>query len=295
MRPPGHSRSQSFRTWCLTAPASSSFIPPTIATQSSFPEGGILIVGAGASGSQIADELLRAGRDVTLSIGPHARYPRRYRGRDYCWWLGVLGQWDIEAPAPNTEHVTIAVSGAQGGFTVEFRAFAERGMRLVGRAEAFADGVMSFAPDLAQTLSNGDEAYFKVLDDADAYVKRSGLDLPEEPEARMLPPDPACVTEPSRSLDLKAEGISTILWATGYETDFRWLQVDAFDSAGKPKHHRGVSSEPGIYFLGLPWLSRRGSSFIWGVWHDARHIADHIAIHRGYMDYHATVRQRTAP
>ena len=250
-------------------------------------DGGVLVVGAGASGSQIADELLRAGRRVTLSVGPHSRYPRRYRGHDYCWWLGVLGLWDIEAPAPDTEHVTIAVSGAYGGFTVDFREFASRNMTLVGKAEAYRDGVMSFASDLADLMEKGDADYLSVLDSADAYVDRNGLDLPEEPEARVFGPLPDCVTSPTIELDLAKAGITTIIWATGYTTDYGWLDVDAFKEDGRPDHQRGVSSESGVYFLGLPWLARRGSSFIWGVWHDARYLAHHIATHRGYMAYHA--------
>ncbi|MEM7745989.1 MAG: NAD(P)/FAD-dependent oxidoreductase [Pseudomonadota bacterium] len=250
-------------------------------------EGAVLVVGGGASGSQIADELQRAGRRTYLSIGPHSRYPRRYRGHDYCWWLGVLGQWDIEAPEPGTEHVTIAVSGAYGGYTVDFRPFAERGITLLGRTEGFGDGTLTFAPDLAQNIADGDAAFLKVLDDADAYVARSGLALPEEPEARVFHPDPDCVTNPVLALDLDEAGITSIVWATGYGLDYSWLKVDAFDADGKPDHMRGVSKESGIYFLGLPWLARRGSSFIWGVWHDARYIAHHIDTHRGYMAYHA--------
>ena len=112
-----------------------------------------------------------------------------------------------------------------------------------------------------------------------------GLDLPLEPEAHEIGPDPDCMTNPILALDLKKAGITTILWATGYALDFGWLKVDAFDENGRPKHQRGVSSERGIYFLGLPWLSRRGSSFIWGVWHDARFIADQIGIQRSYRAY----------
>jgi putative flavoprotein involved in K+ transport len=124
-----------------------------------------------------------------------------------------------------------------------------------------------------------------MLDMADAYIERNGLDLPEEPEARRIAPDPDCVTHPVLSLDLAQAGVSSIIWATGFSQDFSWLKVDAFDEAGKPKHQRGVSSEPGIYFLGLPWQSRRGSTFIWGVWHDAKHLADHIATQRTYLEY----------
>lgn len=257
--------------------------------------GGVLVVGAGSSGGQIARELLGAGRDVYLSVGPHDRPPRAYRGRDYCWWLGVLGLWDIPAPAPGTEHVTISVSGANGGETVDFRRLAQQGMILVGRAEAYQNGVMRFAPDLAENIARGDANYLSVLDAADAFAARSGFDLPPEPEARIFPPDPDCLINPLKSLDLAAAGIRTIIWATGFARDYRWLNVDAFDDAGAPLHHRGVSAEPGVYFLGLPWQSRRGSSFIWGVWHDAKHLADQIQIQRNYMAYHTGALRKSPP
>ena len=249
------------------------------------PEGAVLVVGAGSSGAQIADELLRSGKSVYLSIGPHDLPPRRYRGRDFVWWLGVLGKWDVPALEPGTEHVTIAVSGAHGGHTVDFRRLAGQGMTLVGRTESCKDGVMRFAPDLAQNIARGNANTLSVLDEADAYVARNGLDLPEEPEAREVGADPQCVTDPILELNLAEAGITSIIWATGFALDYSWLQVDAFDEEGKPKHQRGVSAEPGIYFLGLPWLSRRGSSFIWGVWHDARYLADQISIQREYLAY----------
>ena len=252
------------------------------------PDGAVLVVGAGSSGVQIADELLRSGRRVYLSVGPHDRPPRRYRGRDFVWWLGVLGKWDADAPPQGAEHVTIAVSGAFGGHTVDFRDLAARGMTLVGLTVSFEDGTMRFATDLGANIAAGDANYLSLLDEADAYVTRMGLDLPQEPEARELGPLPACVTEPVVELDLAGAGVRSIIWATGFAVDYSWLQVDAFDADGKPKHRRGVSSEPGVYFLGLPWLSRRGSSFIWGVWHDARYLADHIATQRSYLAYQAT-------
>ncbi len=256
------------------------------------PAGAVLVVGAGASGAQIAEELLRAGRRVFISVGPHDRPPRRYRGRDNVWWLGVLNKWDAEAP-PTTKHVTFAVSGAHGGETVDYRRLAERGMTLLGRADSFDAGVMTFAPGLAENLATGDANYLSVLDEADAYVVRNGLDLPEEPQARVMAPDPDCVSNPILSLDLGQAGISSIVWATGYGLDFGWLKVDAFDAAGRPRHQRGVSAEPGVYFLGLPWQSRRGSSFIWGVWHDAKFVADHISKMRDYLAYKPTAERGT--
>jgi len=249
------------------------------------PEGGVLVVGAGSSGVQIADELREAGREVYLAVGPHDRPPRRYRNRDFVWWLGVLGKWDMATPPKGAEHVTISVSGANGGETVDFRDLAAKGVTLVGRAGPWADGVMKFADDLAENIHAGDDNYLSLLREADEYIEAHGLDLPPEPEAHELGPDPECVVNPLRELNLAAAGVTSIIWATGFSQDYSWLHVDSFDEKGRPIHQRGVAKAEGIYFLGLPWQSRRGSSFIWGVWHDARYIADQIQIQRTYAAY----------
>lgn len=258
------------------------------------PDGAVLVVGAGSSGVQIADELARAGRRVYLSVGAHDRPPRSYRGRDFVWWLGVLNKWDAEA-TPGVEHTTIAVSGAYGGNTIDFRRLAAQGVTLVGRTEAFENGVMRFATDLAANIEHGDANYLLVLDEADAFVARNGTALPEEPAARDFLPMPACVTDPILDLDLARAGVASIIWSTGYGADYSWLGVNALDKKGRPRHQRGVSSEPGVYFLGLPWQTRRGSSFIWGVWYDAKYIADHIAKQRAYLAYAPSQERETAP
>ena len=254
------------------------------------PEGAVLVVGAGSSGAQIADELLLSGKSVYLSVGPHDLPPRSYRGRDFVWWLGVLGKWDAVTVEPSMEHVTIAVSGVRGGHTVDFRRLARQGITLVGRTESFKNNVMYFAKDLADNIARGNAYTLSLLDEADAYVIRNGLDFPEEPEVRKVEPDPACVTDPVLELNLTEAGITSILWATGFDVDYSWLKVDAFDKKGKPKHERGIAVEAGIYFLGLPWQSRRGSSFIWGVWHDAKFLADQISIRRNYLAYDDSAR-----
>jgi putative flavoprotein involved in K+ transport len=241
------------------------------------PDGAVLVIGAGSSGAQIADELARSGRRVYLSVGPHSRPPRRYRGKDFVWWLGALGQWDAEAVAPGTQHVTIAVSGANGGRTVDFRDLATRGITLLGMANAYKNGVLQFSPDLSKNVAHGDADYLSVLSAADAYVIEKGLDFPEEPEAKKIASDPGCLTDPILELNLQNADITSIVWATGYALDLSWLKVNAFDDMGRPMHQRGVSVVPGLYFLGLSWLSRRASAFIWGVWHDADYLAGHIA------------------
>jgi putative flavoprotein involved in K+ transport len=241
------------------------------------PEGAVLVVGAGSSGAQIAEELVRAGRKVFLSVGPHDRPPRRYRGRDFVWWLGKLGKWDMKAPTPGTEHITIAVSGAYGGHTMDFRRLADLGVTLLGRAGDYVDGTLQIARDLRTNMENGDRNYLSVLDEADAYAKAHGIELPEEPEARSLLPLPGCVMNPILSLDLKAEGIATVIWATGFKLDFSWIELDIFREDGRPRHQDGVTAVPGLYFIGLPWLSCRGSAFIWGAWKDAERLAGLIA------------------
>ena len=249
------------------------------------PQGGVLVVGAGASGSQIAEELRKSGREVTLSIGEHYRPPRSYRDRDYCWWLGALGLWDEVKIKPKKQHVAFAVSGYEGGKTVDFRRLAHMGITLVGITKTWNNGVLSFADGLVENIAEGDKAYFDVLRDADAYIERNGLDLPPEPQAWELLPDPECLINPLSELDLQAAGITSIIWATGFKFDFSWLKVDAFDANGIPFHKRGISAERGIYFLGLPNLVNRASSFIYGVWHDAKYIADHVVLQNAYTDY----------
>jgi putative flavoprotein involved in K+ transport len=252
------------------------------------PEGAVLVVGAGSSGAQIADELLLAGKSVYLSVGPHDLPPRSYRGRDFVWWLGVLGKWEAITKDPDMDHVTIAVSGAHGGHTVDFRRLAGQGITLLGRTKSFKNNLMHFATDLAKNIANGNAYTLSLLDQADAYVIRNGLDFPEEPEARKVLPDPKCVTDPILELNLEEAGINSIVWATGFDVDYSWLKVDALDEKGKPKHERGISAESGVYFLGLPWQSRRGSSFIWGVWQDAKFLADQITLRRNYLEYGAS-------
>jgi putative flavoprotein involved in K+ transport len=240
-------------------------------------DGAVLVVGAGSSGSQIADELLRAGRKVYLSIGPHDRPPRSYRGKDFVWWLGTLGKWQMKTPPIGKDHVTIAVSGAYGGKTVDFREFASRGMVLLGMSEAYENGVITISGDLEQNIADGDAYYLGLLAEADEYIKANNLDFPAEEEAKIIMSDPDCLAKPIRHLELEKAGIRTILWATGYQQDFSWLKADVFDDRNQPVHKKGVTNVNGVYFLGLPWLTMRGSSFIWGVWEDAKYLASYIA------------------
>jgi putative flavoprotein involved in K+ transport len=148
---------------------------------------------------------------------------------------------------------------------------------LLGRVRAARDGVIDIAPDLADSLADGDAAYSTFLGMVDAHVQQHGLKMPEEPAARAVLPDPPCVTEPLRRLDFRADGTGAVIWATGYGVDFGWIDVPVLDGRGEPLHRHGITEVPGMYFLGLQWLSKLKSSFLSGVGDDAAVLADHIA------------------
>lgn len=247
------------------------------------PDGSVLVIGSGASGVQIAKELNENGRTVYLSVGPHTRPPRTYRGKDIIWWMGVLGIWNDTEP---TEEVVkgFAVSGTG---TVDFRELAHDGITLVGMTDKFdkASGELHFLDNLQQTVREGEQDYLKLLDAADKFIAENGLQFPEDPEARNMASMPDCVSNPLSKLNLQQAGISTVIWATGFKNDYSWLDIDVTDEQGKPKHNQGVTDARGVYFLGLPFLTCRGSSFIWGVWHDASHIAHKIKVQNGYDSY----------
>ncbi|WP_130802051.1 flavin-containing monooxygenase [Acinetobacter ihumii] len=248
------------------------------------PEGNVLVIGSGSSGVQIADEINRSGRKVYLSVGPHERPPRKYRNRDNVWWLGVLGGWDY-MKSDNSPLKGLAVSGARGGVSIDFRNLAHEGITLLGMTKSFEGNKIYFQDDLQKNLKDGDQSLVEFLDSADEYVRQNELNLPLDPKAREITPDPLCVTDPILELDLKQANITTVIWASGFGFDYGWLEVNAFNEQGRPVHKQGISNERGVYFLGLPYLTGRGSSFIWGVWHDAKQIADHIQIQRSYFDY----------
>jgi putative flavoprotein involved in K+ transport len=244
------------------------------------PPGAVLVAGAGASGAQIAEELLEAGRRVYLSVGRHRRLPRRYRGRDLIWWLAEMQFDQITPEERGPARLGPVISGAYGGRSIDFRDFAARGMILVGHLDSAVGSVIEIAPGLDKALHEGDIAYTTFLDTVDEYVKRRHLDLPEETGARATLPDPPSVTAPLTRLDLAAEGISSIIWATGYGVDFSWIDIPVTDARGDAVHRNGISPVPGLYFLGLQWLSKMNSSFLSGVGDDAAVLADHILGYR---------------
>ena len=241
------------------------------------PTGAVLVVGSGASGAQIAEELVRAGRRVYLSVGRHRRMPRRYRGRDLIWWIGAMGldQMPVEERGPDA--TLPLITGAYGGHTIDFREFAAQGITLLGRLQAVREGILHFADDLGQSIEFGDAAYDRFLDKVDKFVEQNGMSFPAEPQAREQPRDPPCVIEPLRQLDIGSIGLSSVICATGYKFDFSWIDLPVLDRDGQPRHHYGIAAVPGIYFLGLPWLSKMSSSFLSRVGDDAARIADCIA------------------
>jgi putative flavoprotein involved in K+ transport len=241
------------------------------------PPGAVLVVGSGASGAQITEELFRAGRRVYLSVGRHTRLPRRYRGRDLIWWLSAMGIDQTPVGERGPSRLLPVISGAYGGHTIDFRCFAAEGVTLLGRVKAAHDGVIDFAPDLADSLAGGDAVYSGFLDMADAHIERHRLDMPEDPAARAVLTNPRCVTELLRRLDVGGDGIGAVIWATGYGVDFGWIDIPVLETLGEPLHRHGITAVPGLYFLGLQWLSKMNSSFLSGVGDDAAVLADHIA------------------
>lgn len=241
------------------------------------PEGGVLVVGSGASGAQIAEELIRAGRAVHLSISRHRRMPRRYRGRDLMWWLHELGLDRLTPEQRGPDPGLPLITGAHGGHTIDFRNFARQGIVMAGRVIGAEGARIGFADDLQASVGHGDAAYLAFLDRVDAHVRDRGLAMPSDPEARSFLRNPNTLPNGLMQLDLSQQGIGAIIWATGYATDFGWIQLPVFDSRGHPVHKAGVTAEAGLYFLGLPWLSRMTSSFLSGVGEDAEYLADHIA------------------
>jgi putative flavoprotein involved in K+ transport len=240
------------------------------------PEGGVLVVGSGASGAQIAEELARAGREVHLAVGRHRRMPRRYRGRDLTWWLGELGLDRLTPERRGPDPGLPLITGAYGGHTIDFREFARQGIVLTGKVVRAAAGRVEFSADLGASITAGDTAYLEFLNRVDAHIRNRGLSMPVEPEARKFAA-PESLPLPPRHLDLAKRGVAGIVWATGYTADLSWIDLPVFDTQGSPMHRCGISPVPGLYFLGLPWLSRMTSSFLSGVGEDAEHLAAHIA------------------
>jgi putative flavoprotein involved in K+ transport len=249
----------------------------TYRTPSALPEGAVLVVGTGQSGCQIAEDLHLAGRPVHLCVGDAPRVARRYRGRDVVEWLHLMGYYDLpverhplrEGVRDNTNHY---VTGRDGGRDIDLRRHALGGMRLYGRLEGVRDGILLFGEGLRDKLDAADAVRERINRSIDEYIARTGVEAPAEaPYAPPWQPE-----EEPRALDYRAAGITSVVWCIGFRSNFRWLGVPVFDGGGRPVHHRGVTSTPGLYFLGLPWLHTWGSGRFSGVARDAAWLAEKI-------------------
>ncbi len=246
-------------------------------SERSLPEGAVLVVGSGGSGVQIADDLAEAGRETYLCVGKHRRVPRQYRGRDITDWFEDLGM--LSAPIverPEIDHAPL-VTGVRGGYEVDLRDLAQRGVRLLGRLEGVANGELVLGGDLLSDIAKGDQAYLQTIAVIEARIDQLGLTPDTPPPSPAEATDERALPEPApRTLDIKAAGISSVVWAIGYGLDFSWVHCGAFDEDGAPQHDRGVSPVAGLYFLGLAGLHSAGSSVFWGVGRDADYLADHL-------------------
>jgi putative flavoprotein involved in K+ transport len=247
------------------------------------PDGGVLVVGASATGVQLAAELQRSGRPVTLSVGEHVRLPRTYRGRDVLWWMDAAGVWDerydeIDDLTRARRLPSPQLVGTGERATLDLNALAEMGVGLVGRWAAVRDGRALFSGGLRNVFSLADLKMTRLLDTFDEWARAHGHDSDVGPPERFAP---TRVPASGRlQLDLGSGEIAAIVWATGFRPDYGWLHVPVVDAKGQLRHDGGVVDSPGLYALGLPVLRRRKSTFIYGIEDDAREVIEHLA---GYL------------
>jgi putative flavoprotein involved in K+ transport len=246
------------------------------------PEGGVLVVGASASGVQLADELARSGRPVTIATGEHVRMPRTYRGRDAFWWMeraGILDErWDEVDDIVRARHTpSPQLVGSPDHADIDLATLQRRGVEVVGKLGRIRDGVAQFSGGLANTARLADLKLNRLLDRSDTWALEPGDDDLGAPHR----PDPTSVgTSPRTEIDLDREGIRTVLWATGYRPDHSWLALPVLDHKGRLQHDGGVvTGAPGVYVLGTSLLRRRRSTYIGGAGQDTAELADHLVGH----------------
>jgi putative flavoprotein involved in K+ transport len=244
----------------------------------SLPDRAVLVVGTGQSGCQIAEDLHLAGKQVHLCVGGAPRSPRKYRGKDVVDWLDQMGYYDLsidEHPQKdkvrtNANHY---VTGRDGGREIDLRQFALEGMQLHGRLQSLSGSTLMFCNDLKQNLDNADAVAESIKKSIDGFIEKNHIEAPIDP-----PYQP--VWEPQQddlSLDYCAADIGSVVWCTGYQADFSWIEIPVFDGKGYPGHERGITGVKGLYFLGLPWLYTWGSGRFSGIARDAIYLADCIA------------------
>ena len=248
------------------------------------PEGAVLVVGSGQSGSQIAEELYRAGRKVFLCVGTAGRAPRRYRGKDIIEWLEIIGFFNLTPeqlpPGMGKFDGIPHLSGTKGGHTINLHQFACDGVTLLGHLHGATNHKISMAPDLHENLKIVDQFEWDATNIIDGYIQANGLDAPTEDLPQLRDGYEQPIIE---ELDLKKEGINTIIWARGYTFDYSMVKLPVFDQDGFPVQSSGVTHYPGLYFVGIPWMPSEKSGFLLGVGESARHIASciaDVAVHR---------------
>jgi putative flavoprotein involved in K+ transport len=263
-------------------------VPPTIAMFTSMqyrnpdqlPPGGVLVVGASATGTQLADEIHRSGRPVTIAVGEHIRAPRIYRGRDIEWWMdgaGVLDERYDEIDDINRARrvPSLQLTGSDSRGTLDLNALSAIGVGMVGRLAGMRDGKAQFSGALRNQCALSDLKMNRLLNTIDEWASTNGVDGEVEPTHRLAPTEVPEV--PPLVMDLVAAGIRTIIWATGYRPDFSWLHLPVFDRKGRIRHDGGVLEPPGTYVMGLQFLRRRKSALIDGAGDDARDLSAHLA------------------
>jgi putative flavoprotein involved in K+ transport len=251
---------------------------------------GVLVVGASASGVQIADELARAGHDVTISVGEHIRLPRSYRGRDIYWWLDRIGQLDerydeVDDLDRARRHASVQLVGTDQRRDIDLNALRTTGVQVVGRFMAVRGTTAQFSGALTSLVANADLKQNRLLRRADELVVERAM---AEEVGPATEPEPTWVGTPPTELDLDA--FSTVVWATGHRPKYPWLDAAAFDRKGRVAHDGGVASLPGLYLLGLPLLRRRRSNLLAGLGDDAAELLEHL---RGHLD--STAARRPPP
>ncbi len=243
----------------------------------SLPAGAVLVVGTGQSGCQIAEELYKGGRKVFLSTGSAGRVPRRYRGKDVIEWLNLIGFFDLTPeqlpPGMGKFEGIPHLSGTEGGHTLNLHQFAHDGVTLFGHLRAAQGDKVWFAADLHENLAKVDQFELEALTIIDNYIQRIGLDAPAEEVQQLRDGYEQPVIE---ELDLKAAGINSVIWAMGYTFDYSLVKLPIFDADGFPIQKSGVTTYPGLYFVGLPWMPSEKTGALFGVGEAARHIASTI-------------------
>jgi len=252
--------------------------PTTYRNPSELTEGGVLIVGASASGLQLAEEVHRSGRPVTLAVGEHVRMPRTYRGKDILWWMDATGLLDEHYDQiPDLVRArtlpSMQLVGSPERKTVNLNSLRRIGVRLVGRLAGIRDGVAQFSGSLANVSSLADLKLGRLLDTIDTWATKAGLEGLDPPQ-RFAPTD--IPVPPKLALDLRSGEIQTIIWATGFRPDLSWLQAPIFDLKGRINHDGGVTASPGLYLMGMPFMRRRKSTLIDGAAADAADLTDHL-------------------